>query len=64
MVGWITNDPEAAKHLQLADVAYQEARAKARKIAPLSAKVEALRKAKTDLQAAYDAVGAVMGPRP
>lgn len=58
MAGWITNDPQVATHLRLADVAYNEACAKARRL-KLADKVEALRAAREARQRAYDAVGAI-----
>lgn len=60
MVSWITNDPKVADVLRKADVDYIEARHAARKLR-LADKIVALRKAKTDRQAAYDSVAAIMG---
>lgn len=51
---WITNNPEAAKALQAADTAFDLAKAAASNL-PLAEKVAALRTAKTQRQAAYDA---------
>ena len=61
-MAWITNDPQVATHLRLADVAYEEARAKARHL-KLADKIIALHEAKEARQRAYDAVGAVMDAR-
>jgi hypothetical protein len=57
--GWLTNDVEAATLLRAADAAYSEARLAAMRL-PLAAKVEALRAAKHDLLAAYDAAHSII----
>jgi hypothetical protein len=56
-LGWITNDPEAAKALQKADRDYYRARIMAEGLT-LGEKIVAYRLAKEVRQAAYDAVGA------
>ncbi len=53
---WITNDPQAAAAFTAADSVYEAAKRAAESLWPLAAKVEALRIAKCDKQAAYEAV--------
>ena len=52
---WVTNDPEAAKLLKRANRKYVAARLAAANL-PLADKITAYAKAKSDKQAAYDAV--------
>lgn len=57
---WITNSPDDAEKLKAADAAWQAARNAAQHL-PLAEKVAAYRKAKTDRQAAYDAINPQVG---
>ncbi len=54
-MGWLTNDPEIAAALKLADANYETAKAMASGIVPLADKVRALREAKLACDAAYRA---------
>lgn len=55
MIGWLTNDPDAAAILRAADRRYARARARAKNL-PLAEKVAAYARAKTERQVTYDSV--------